>query len=129
MLWSKNLETGIPKIDEQHKELFRQADFLVDSSKSDKVEVTLNFLKDYVSKHFSDEEAYQRGSQYPKYEDHRKLHVEFAAIFKKKLEEYKQATNKTSVLLGINSIVVNWLKEHIMRHDREFAAFYLQKKN
>ncbi|MDR1083424.1 MAG: hemerythrin family protein [Deltaproteobacteria bacterium] len=128
MLWSKSLETGIPKIDDQHKELFRQADILVDQSKADRVESTLNFLKDYVNKHFADEEVYHRSSQYPKADDHKRLHVEFTAALKKQFEEFRKAANKSAMVLTINSIVINWLKEHIMRHDKEFAAYYIQKQ-
>ncbi|MDR1578434.1 MAG: hemerythrin family protein [Deltaproteobacteria bacterium] len=128
MLWNKSLETGIPKIDEQHQELFRQADFLVDSSKADRVVATLNFLKDYVTKHFSDEETFHRSSHYPKAEEHKKLHQAFATGYKQKLEEFQKATNKAAAVLTINSMVVNWLKEHIMRHDKEFAVYYIQKK-
>ncbi|MDR2141067.1 MAG: bacteriohemerythrin [Deltaproteobacteria bacterium] len=128
MLWSKSLETGIPKIDEQHKELFRQADVLVDQSKADRVESTLNFLKDYVAKHFSDEEAFHRSSNYPKADAHKKLHIEFTGGLKKKVEEFQKSTNKSSIILTINSMVINWLKEHIMRHDKEFATYYIQKQ-
>jgi len=32
MLWKSSLETGIPQIDAQHKELFRQIDILMDRS-------------------------------------------------------------------------------------------------
>ncbi|MDR1872327.1 MAG: hemerythrin family protein [Deltaproteobacteria bacterium] len=128
MLWSKTLETGIPKIDEQHQELFRQADFLLDRSKADKVEATLKFLKDYVAKHFFDEEAFHRASQYPKAEPHKQLHVEFSGGLKKQLEEYFKATNKSASILTINSMVTGWLRDHIMRHDKEFATYYIQKQ-
>jgi hemerythrin len=128
MLWSNTLETGIPKIDEQHKELFRQADILVDRNQANRVESTLNFLKDYVNKHFSDEETYHRSTHYPKAEAHRKLHVEFTAALKKQLEDYNKSTNKPAMVLTINSIVINWLKEHIMRHDKEFATFYIEQQ-
>jgi hemerythrin len=128
MLWSKSLETGIPKIDEQHKELFRQTDILVDRTKADRVDSTLNFLKEYVNKHFSDEEAFQRSSHYPKAEDHKKLHVEFAASLRKHLDEYNKASNKPAMILNLNSIVIKWLQEHIMRHDKEFAVYYIQQQ-
>lgn len=43
MLWNSGLETGIPAIDEQHKELFRQVDILLDNGNKDRVPDTLNF--------------------------------------------------------------------------------------
>lgn len=122
------METGVPKIDEQHKELFRQADNLVDKNNAAKVDATLTFLKGYVAKHFSDEEILHRVSAYPKAELHKKLHEEFSAALRSLLSQFQQATNKQPVILSINSAVVAWLREHIMKHDKEFAVYYLAKQ-
>ena len=53
-LWNAGLETGIPKIDEQHKELFRQIETLMDKTNSDRLQETIDFLGNYVVKHFND---------------------------------------------------------------------------
>jgi hemerythrin len=129
MLWNKSLETGIPKIDEQHKELFRAVDVLVDRSQGDRVEKTLNFLKGYVAKHFSDEEIMHRISNYPKAAVHKQLHVNFAKTFQGLFDEYNKATgSKLLVVMKINKIAIGWLKDHIMVHDKDFANFYLAKR-
>ncbi|MDR1297080.1 MAG: hemerythrin domain-containing protein, partial [Deltaproteobacteria bacterium] len=91
MLWNKSLETGVAKIDEQHKELFRQVDNLVDKSQAAKITDTLVFLKNYVAKHFSDEEILQRVSSYPKYEGHRKLHDDFSQAYRDLYAKYQKA--------------------------------------
>jgi hemerythrin len=128
MLWTKSLETGVPKIDEQHKELFRQADILVDRNQANRVDSTLDFLKGYVAKHFSDEELLHRINGYPKAAAHHQLHVEFAKTFKELHEKYKATTgSKLLVVMNINNIVIGWLRDHIMVHDKEFANFYLAK--
>jgi hemerythrin len=129
MLWNKSLETGIAKIDEQHKELFRAADVLVDTSQGDRVPKTLDFLKGYVAKHFSDEEVMHRLNNYPKAEAHKKLHVAFVKVFQGLYEDYHKATgSKLLVTMNINKAVIGWLKDHIMVHDKEFATFYLAKQ-
>ncbi|MDR3204462.1 MAG: bacteriohemerythrin [Deltaproteobacteria bacterium] len=128
MIWTKALEMGIPKIDEQHKELFRQVDILLDRSQINRVESTLEFLKKYVVKHFSDEEYLQKASRYPKSEAHKKLHVDFIKIFQGLYEQYHNSPNKLTVVLNVNSTVLNWLKDHIMVHDKEFSTFYLSRK-
>ncbi|MDR2443646.1 MAG: bacteriohemerythrin [Deltaproteobacteria bacterium] len=128
MLWTKSLETGVAKIDEQHKELFRQVDILVDRSQADRIEKTLEFLKSYVAKHFADEEYLQKINNYPKAEAHKKLHVDFTKTFKELYDKYKTAGDrKLTVVLSINSAVIGWLKDHIMVHDKEFATYYLAK--
>jgi hemerythrin len=128
MLWTKSLETGVPKIDEQHKELFRQTDNLIDKSKADKIDGTISFLRTYVAKHFTDEEILQKVSNYPKAAFHKNLHVEFSKTVKTLFDQYQQAQNKAPVLLSINTAVINWLKEHIMQHDKEFAVYYIAKQ-
>ncbi|MDR2405371.1 MAG: hemerythrin family protein [Deltaproteobacteria bacterium] len=126
MLWNKTLETGVTKIDQQHKELFVQAEKLLDRSQQQRIPETLEFLKNYVVRHFTDEEALQRQIQYPKSALHHSLHVEFVSKFKKLYDEYKASGEKLSVVLAINSLVVNWLKDHIMVHDKEFCQYYLK---
>jgi hemerythrin len=118
---------GVPKIDEQHKELFVQAEKLLDRSQQQRIPETLEFLKNYVVRHFTDEEALQRRSQYPKSAFHHNLHVDFVNKYKKLYEEFKASGEKLSVVLAINSLVVNWLKDHIMVHDKEFCQYYLKQ--
>jgi hemerythrin-like metal-binding protein len=124
MLWNKTLETGIAAIDDQHKELFRQADVLFGRENDDRVPQTLNFLVDYVKKHFRDEQLIHSKASYPKMEQHKKLHVDFEAAFKKLHEEYNSDSKNLKVLIKINKTFNDWLMNHIMVHDKEFAAYY-----
>jgi hemerythrin len=124
MLWTQSLETGIPAIDTQHKELFRQVDILFDQKNKDRVPQTLKFLGEYVEKHFNDEQLLQTKSNYPKAVMHKKMHTDFVAAFKKMKQEYDADPSSLTILLKINKAVADWLKNHIMIHDREFAAYY-----
>lgn len=62
--WDNNLATGIVNIDNQHKELFDRINKLLIAMKEgkgkDEVIGTLNFLEDYVIKHFTEEEEIQK---------------------------------------------------------------------
>ena len=122
-LWNKTLETGIPAIDDQHKELFRQVDVLFDNTEAERVPQMLEFLEKYVVKHFNDEQQLHLKAQYPKREQHKKMHVDFVAAFKKMKQSYDVDGAKLTVLLKINKSVGDWLKEHIMVHDKEFAKY------
>ena len=79
--FTKDLETGVAKIDEQHKELINRANNLMAmGSKAfspEETEKTLNHLSDYVSHHFAEEEELQKSCNYPKYEQHKALHDGF----------------------------------------------------
>ena len=126
MLWSKSLETGIAKIDEQHKELFRQMDILMDRGNDARIPQTLEFLAGYVVKHFNDEQIMHSASKYPKAEAHKKMHVAFVKKFRdmKKRYESDALVNKLQTVMEINKLALGWLKEHIMIHDKEFSIYY-----
>ena len=129
MLWNKTLETGITAIDEQHKELFRQADILFDRENADRVSQTLSFLEDYAEKHFKDEQLLHLKARYPKLEEHKKMHADFVTVFKKMQKEYEDGSSKLKALLKINKTFVGWLNSHIMVHDKEFAVYYNAQQN
>ena len=131
-LWSAKLETGLPKIDEQHKELFRQVGVLMDrtKAKADRIPETVNFLGDYVLMHFNDEQGLHASVQYPKAAAHKKQHIAFIAKFselKKKLGDSGDNL-QFEVMTEINSTAIGWLKDHIMVHDKEFADYYKQRQ-
>jgi hemerythrin len=126
MQWADQFIIGIPKIDEQHKELFRQTEILLDRSKVGRIAETIQFLGDYVLKHFIDEQGLQAAVNYPKAEAHKKTHAAFAAKvseLKKRVEESSDDI-KFDLATEINRTVIGWLKEHIMGHDMEFGVYY-----
>jgi hemerythrin-like metal-binding protein len=129
MLWDKSLEIGISALDEQHKELFRQIDILSDSSNKDRVPQTLKFLGEYVKKHFSDEQLWHSKSKYPKAEAHKKMHADFVAVFDKMKGEYDADSGNLAILHKINKAVFDWLKSHILVHDKEFATYYKSRQS
>jgi hemerythrin len=62
--WTEELATGIEVIDDQHKELFRRIDGLLEACKAGKgreaVAGVLAFLENYVVEHFAAEEKIPR---------------------------------------------------------------------
>ena len=127
MLWSDALETGIPKIDLQHKELFRQIDILMDRNNVDRIPGTLQCVGTYVIRHFSDEQVMHAASKYPNAEAHKKMHADFITKFKAMKKQYDEAGDKLEVILNINKMAIGWLKEHIMVQDKDFAKYYKNK--
>jgi hemerythrin len=116
---------GIPAIDDQHKELFRQIDALRDRGNKDRIPAVLRFLADYVVKHFNDEESIHLKSRYPHASGHRKLHVAFVDRFMELKAKYEKSGGDFSTVMEINKVVYDWLKEHVLKVDKEFAKYYL----
>jgi hemerythrin-like metal-binding protein len=127
--WRPDLETGIPKLDEQHKELFRQVELLTDKHHVNRLPETLKFLEEYVVKHFGAEEKVMAAIGYPAAARHKKLHADFVHAFldvKKRFESAEGHQHKAQVIAELNRIALTWLREHIMHQDKDWANYYTQ---
>ena len=125
ILWSKDLETGVVAIDNQHKELFARVNRLLEACIGGKgikeVRETLDFLANYVIEHFEAEERVMRRSNYPGYHMHKQLHNEFRAEVERLMKEIEEEGVGSFTVVKVNQIVVGWLNNHIRRVDRVMA--------
>ncbi|MCD7897753.1 MAG: bacteriohemerythrin [Planctomycetaceae bacterium] len=124
MLWNSAYETGIGIVDEQHKELFRQIDILVENKEPNAVPKVIDFLGQYVVKHFSTEEGLQRKSNYPDFVEHKKKHVAFVDAFTRLKGEYQESGQNNLILMKLTRVALDWLKQHIRVEDKKFAGHY-----
>ncbi|MEF9941654.1 MAG: hemerythrin family protein [Lachnospiraceae bacterium] len=124
--WSKDLETGNATIDGQHKELIQAINKLLDACSAGKgraeVEQTSQFLLNYTSRHFADEEKLQIQSKYPDYPNHKRYHTEFVKVVQNITKELDKE-GPTIVMVGkVNTAIAGWLLNHIKREDAKVAA-------
>lgn len=124
MQWDKSLESDIPVIDHEHKELVCQLSNLLDESQPNRVQEMLDFLKDYVVKHFAHEQVIHKKCNYPRAAEHKQAHIDFIDRFNSLEELYLTKENDLKVLQTLIETVNNWLKEHIMGQDKEFAEYF-----
>lgn len=125
--WNDEFETGIEKIDNQHKELFRRTQMAIDSLLKDDEEGirdVLMFLNDYIVEHFNDEEEFQKEISYPKYDEHKAKHENLVHKVKELIEEFKKSKDKSVVSITINTFLVDWLINHISQEDKGIANYY-----
>jgi hemerythrin len=131
LLWTDDLSVGVDRIDEQHKELLRRINGLLEAMKQGKgksqLDEVLAFLDEYVVIHFGTEETYMRRYSYPDYLAHRKAHVEFRqelAVLKKQLE----TAGATSVLvIEVQNRLGSWFREHVKKVDMLMGEFLKTK--
>ena len=128
MEWKHYYETGIPVVDQQHQELFRQVGILLDYDKKretqERIEETLTFLGEYVLKHFGTEEMMQKVVKYPLVAAHKEMHDNFVKTFLQLKSEFAAEGGNMLILMRLSMVAVDWLKEHILRHDKDFGEFY-----
>lgn len=130
--WSSRLETGIKEIDDQHKDLVRKVDELLNATNSfhqkENIAQMLEYLARYTVEHFQTEEKHMIASNYPKYKEHKAIHDEFVAKVGNLIKDYKERGSDVDIAVTVNGEVYNWLIQHIMRKDKELADF-LKKVN
>lgn len=123
--WDKSLETGNLLIDEQHKSLINAINEMLDACSQGKgrneVGKTLNFLQDYVIKHFNDEEKLQLKSNYPDFKAHKEKHEAFKKTVKEIADEFNKDGASIQLVAKVNSSVAGWLITHIKSEDKKVA--------
>lgn len=129
--FDKNLETGDPEIDGQHRELFNRIDRLLAASRErrsrEEVGQTLTFLGDYVVHHFAAEERMMAVADYPEIEAHRAEHARFVQEFGILYNEFKSEGPTTLFIIRIGNRITGWLREHIYRTDRTLVEYLKQR--
>ena len=127
--WTTKLSLGIDKIDDQHKELVRLINRLhramkVKAGSSEAGDILDNLAK-YTLYHFDFEEKLFDKYGYPQRKDHKNYHrklVESVVVFQK---DFK--SGKTGLTMELMMFLTNWLKDHIMKTDRDYVAFFKDK--
>ena len=129
--WSNEFNVGIEKIDHQHKELFDRINVLLVAMREGKgkTEVinALNFLEEYVQKHFSEEEALQKSNNYPKHSIQHEQHEEFKKELIKIREKCEKGGLSTSIVLELQKRMTDWWRDHIITLDKDMGKFINSK--
>ncbi len=130
--WTVDLATGVDEIDDQHKELFRRIDNLLEACKQGKgkkeVEGVIAFLEDYVIQHFSEEERHMNERAYPEYGRHKVQHIEFMDNLRKLKDQFETEGPGVHVVLTTNRMVIDWLTNHIRKEDKALGSFLRSRK-
>lgn len=123
--WSDDYLIGIENIDNQHKEFFSIAYQFYNECLADEgdecIHDTLKFFGNYARKHFKAEEAFMKIIEYPQLEKHIKLHMDFLDSYSDLMFEFKQSGATEKMVNKILSIVMDWIKAHIVDADGDYA--------
>lgn len=135
--FTKEYETGIELIDEEHKKLFAiicQANELVTAEllhdKYDEIIAILGELKDYTEKHFHDEEEYMKEIGYPNLESQEIAHSAFIEkLVTSSVEELDSIDqNQQQYLIELIDYLLDWLTNHILKADHLIGQWVRENK-
>lgn len=125
--WDQSLATGNNVIDQQHQELFRRMEKLVEATKHDEgkgvVSETIAFLEEYVVEHFDAEEQIQIANSYPEYDSHKHQHQEFLNDMVKLKREFEAEGANATVLVKSIASLGNWIHNHVEQYDKALAEY------
>jgi len=125
MEWSENYMIGVKEIDDQHQEIFRRIQWLVDSADNVDLEEMLGFIERYISHHFDDEEKIMIMMDYVGLKDHQMIHHAFKRDMAERINELNNTEDnllKTTRKVELAGHLAGWLLEHIMTEDFKLAA-------
>lgn len=121
MDWTRDLESGLPVIDEQHKRIVEFINELHDASQTGNIDETSHVMEgllNYTVTHFEFEEDLQEKAGYPFLKAHQRIHE----IFMKKVAEIRARSNKgEDVAQELLRLLKGWLASHIKGEDRDYV--------
>ncbi len=66
--------------------------------------------------------------RYPNYKEHKNIHDKFSNEVSSSVEKFKSGGSNILILMNVLSITNNWLLDHIMKMDKDYAKFFKDKK-
>ncbi len=124
--WNDNFNTGISKIDEQHRKLVQLLNMLASHvafhSDIPALNIIFEELADYAVYHFQTEEEiwHEYLPDDPSESSHKAVHDSFVTqVLKLKNAESSKSTDK--VIEEVLAFLTRWLASHILENDRHMA--------
>ena len=121
--WSDEYSVGVDELDRQHREIIALINRLIEMQdvavNSEVISETLDSMMRYTREHLAYEERLLEEADYPKFDEHRQLHIDFL----KRTTEFCIATmaHKQSVPNEVLRYLKAWWREHILDEDRQYT--------
>jgi hemerythrin len=119
--WSPAIETGLPEIDAQHRNLFELAASFRGEGDQIRVMRALSMLAEYANTHLRDEEAMLQAIGFAGLEAHREQHRLFRAMLRALLDESRHLS-LDQIAMRIEELINGWFYRHILTVDAEYVA-------
>lgn len=121
LTWSPELDTGMPEVDADHRQLvvsLNELEIALRSGGGSKhVPVLLKFLEDYANIHFAREEACMHRLKCPTAQANVQAHAQFRATFAKAKERMTSPTAGPLVAVQVHRELCDWVTKHIIKVD------------
>jgi hemerythrin-like metal-binding protein len=127
--WDERFSVGIPKLDEQHKELAKMINYLIEnrdcSADSEPIADVLDRMTRYAAYHFKTEERLMMEYHYPEYSSHEREHTKFKA--KTAAFCMDAIRHEKALAVEVLTYLSNWLTSHILQSDMKYKPFFCRE--
>lgn len=125
--WKNEYETGLEKIDKQHKKLFEIANRAYEllkndlcTDKYDKIISIIEELKNYTVFHFTTEEEYMLSIGYRKFLSHKVEHDDFINKFND-IDFNRIDYGQNQYIMELLEFIYRWIDQHILIADEDLS--------
>lgn len=124
--WEEKYSVGIQSIDNQHKEIFKYLNELLQAMKDGKAEnVTTQIILElakYAKIHFQKEEFFFQRFNYPETVEHMREHQ----FFIEKVESFKSEfkAGKITLTFELLGFLKDWIDHHILEVDKRYMECF-----
>jgi len=127
IVWRKKWETGIKKIDEQHKHFVEiiNRTYVINGAKKDrkKVESILGDLTEYARIHFSTEEEYFQETEYPDMKEHMEEHEKLLGKVLNFNKRFESKEDISKLVEDFLKFIREWLDDHLAQYDQKYVPW------
>lgn len=127
--WTEELSTGIPAMDDQHKQLIALLNEFYNAvergEREEGIQALFEGVDQYAVFHFSSEEAFMEQIGYPDLVSHRETHAMFRREYLSAMERHQSGDRKA--VRDLVAFLFSWLYTHIQKTDKRYAAFARQQ--
>ncbi len=122
--WDEKFETGVGKMDDQHKGLILLMNQLHQESEEnvgrDRLLTTMKELQKRTAQHFQEEERFMKSIEYRELASHRVIHEQLLNTFSDHVTKFEASTMST-LPAPFFTFLKLWLSSHIRGVDTRYA--------
>ena len=126
--WNDDMSVGIDIIDNDHKKLLslvNEMDYILEAGmpvKDSAIASVLSELMDYTRYHFRREEIVMEVCDYPRIQDHKQAHKTLVGQVQSFVDGFNHKHPGFDPKI-LRFFMEDWLVEHIMKMDKDFAIY------
>ncbi len=128
--WTEDLRVDNTEIDEDHRNLFQLLERLRQDARTglinQETQSIVDALRLYTENHFAREEAFMREIDYPDYARHKAEHERF--VSEVCALQSRLARGARTLSLSIEQVLSDWLRQHVLVHDKALAKAVAEAK-